>query len=132
MLPTKQKRLLVKYIYTSSTVPHTGDLQISIFRNNVFTRKNLYNKNLIQNPDCRFCPEGTVEELHHRLISCKTCKPIWDTVNLILTSSDLSPVYDREIYLTDYEAGVNAVQNEIIMYLHQVVHRPGQDEGRQT
>ena len=37
-------------------------------------------------------------------------------VNLILTSSDLLPVYDREIYLTDYEAGVNAVQNQIIMY----------------
>ena len=31
-------------------------------------------------------------------------------------ASDLVPVYDREIYLTDYESGVYAIQNQIIMY----------------
>jgi hypothetical protein len=37
-------------------------------------------------------------------------------VNLILTASDLIPVFDKEIYLTDYESGIHAVKNQIIMY----------------
>ena len=37
-------------------------------------------------------------------------------MNRILTASDLIPVYDKEIYLTDYESGTYAVQNQIIMY----------------
>ena len=49
-------------------------------------------------------------------MSCRTSKPIWDTVNLILTTSDLVPVFDKEIYLTDYESGTYAIQNQIIMY----------------
>ena len=121
---------IISQVYTSSTVPHARDLQISIFRNNVLTRKSLYNKNLIQSPDCRFCPRGTIEDMHQRLISCKTCKPIWDTVNLILKASDLMPVYDREIYLTDYEAGVNAIQNQIIMYTRWFIDQAKMNEDR--
>ena len=47
---------------------------------------------------------------------CNTNKPIWDIVNLILTSSDLVPVFDKEIFLTDYKSGAYAIQNQIIMY----------------
>ena len=106
---------IISQVYTSYTIPHARDLQISMFRNNVLTRKNLFNKNLVPSPFCRFCP-GHEETLHHRLVSCKTSKPIWDTVNLILTASDLVPVFDKEIYLTDYESGTYAIQNQIIMY----------------
>ena len=127
--PYEAEKIIIQ-VYTSSTVPHARDLQISIFRNNVLTRKNLYSKKLIQNSDCRFCPTGTVEDLHHRLVSCRTCKPIWDIVNLILTSSDLLPVYDREIYLTDYEAGINAVQNQIIMYTRWFIDQAKMNEDR--
>ena len=38
---------IIRQVYTSTTVPHARDLQISIFRNNFLTRKNLYNKNLV-------------------------------------------------------------------------------------
>jgi len=106
---------IISQVYISSTVPHARDLQISMFRNNVLTRKNLFNKNLIPSPFCRFCP-GQEETLHHRLVSCRTSKPIWDIVNLILTASDLVPLFDREIYPTDYESGIYAIQNQIIMY----------------
>ena len=37
-------------------------------------------------------------------------------MNLILAASDLVPVFDKEIYLTDYESGTHAIQNQIIMY----------------
>ena len=106
---------IIRQVYTSNTVPHARDLQISIFRNNVLTRKNLHTKNLVPSPFCRFCPEQE-ETLHHRLVSCRTNKPIWDIVNRILTASDLIPVFDKEIYLTDYESGMYAVQNQILMY----------------
>jgi hypothetical protein len=106
---------IIRQVYTSSTVPHARDLQISIFRNNVLTRQTLFNKNLVPSPFCRFCPDQE-ETLHHRFVSCVKNKPIWDTVNLILTASNFIPVYDREIYLTDYENGVHSVKNQIIMY----------------
>ena len=112
--PYKAEKI-IRQVYTSNTVPHARDLQISMFRNNVLTRKNLYNKNLVPTPYCRFCPEHE-ETLHHRLVSCRTSKPIWATVNRILTASDLVPVFDKEIYLTDYESGTYAIQNQIIMY----------------
>ena len=96
---------IISQVYTSNTVPHSMDLQISIFRNNVLTRQNLYSKKLVPNPYCRFFPRQE-ETLHHRLVSCRTSKPIWDIVNRILIASDLVPVYDREIYLNDYESGV--------------------------
>ena len=41
---------IIRQVYTSNTVPHARDLQISIFRNNVLTRKNLYNKKLVPFP----------------------------------------------------------------------------------
>ena len=87
---------IIRQVYTSNTIPHARDLQISIFRNNVLTRQNLYNKNLVTSPFCRFCPDQE-ETLHHRLVSCVKNKPIWDTVNLILTASDFIPAYDKEI-----------------------------------
>merc|ERR1711867_364206 len=111
----KEVEKVISHVYISNTVPHARDLQISIFRNNVLTRKNLFNKKLISNPFCRFCPDQE-ETLHHRLISCRTSKPIWSIVNLILTSSDLVPVFDKEIFLTDYKSGTYAIQNQIIMY----------------
>ena len=106
---------IIRQVYTSNTVPHARDLQISIFRNNVLTRKNLYNKKLVPSPYCRFCPTQE-ETLHHRLVSCRKSKPIWDTVNHILIASHLIPVFDKEVYHTDYESGVHAVKNQIIMY----------------
>ena len=116
-------------VYTSNTVPHARDFQISMFRNNVLTRKNLFNKNLVSSPNCRFCP-GQVETLHHRLISCKTSKPIWDTVNLILTASDLVPMFDKEIYLTDYKSGTHAIQKQIIMYTRWFIDQAKMQEDR--
>ena len=59
---------IISQVYTSTTVLHARDLQISIFRNNILTRKNLFNKKLISNPFCRFCPDQE-ETLHHRLVS---------------------------------------------------------------
>ena len=106
---------IIKQVYSSITVPHARDLQISIFRNNVLTRKNLFMKQLVDTPFCRFCPNQE-ENLHHRLISCKASKPIWDLVNRILTAAKLVPVFDKEIYLTDYEDGPHAIKNQIIMY----------------
>ena len=38
---------IISQVYTSHTVPHARDLQINMFRNNVLTRKNLFNKELI-------------------------------------------------------------------------------------
>ena len=119
---------IISQVYTSSTVPHARDLQISIFRNNVLTRKNLHSKNLVASPLCKFCAEE--ETLHHRLISCRTSKPIWDIVNRILTASDLVPVYDKEIYLTDYESGVHAIQNQIIMYTRWFIDQAKMQEDR--
>ena len=31
-------------------------------------------------------------------------------------ASDLVPVYDKEIYLTDYKSGTHAIKNQVIMY----------------
>ena len=106
---------IIKQVYSSNTVPHARDLQISIFRNNVLTRKNLFMKQLVPTPYCRFCPNQE-ETLHHMLVSCRTSKPIWDIVNHILIASGLVPVYDKEIYMTDYEDGPHAIKNQIIMY----------------
>ena len=39
-------------------------------------------------------------------------------------------MYDREIYLTDYEAGVNAVQNQIIMYTRWFIDQAKMNEDR--
>ena len=40
------------------------------------------------------------------------------------------PVFDREIYLTDYKAGVNAVQNQIIMYTMWFIDQAKMNEDR--
>merc|ERR1712101_64310 len=118
---------LLQYRKHRDTAP-PQQTQISIFRNNVLTRKNLHSKNLVASPLCRFCAEE--ETLHHRLISCRTSKPIWDIVNRILMASDLVPVYDREIYLTDYESGVYAIQNQIIMYTRWFIDQAKMQEDR--
>ena len=47
---------IIKQVYSSITVPHARGLQISIFRNNVLTRKNLFMKQLVETPFCKFCP----------------------------------------------------------------------------
>merc|ERR1712243_203648 len=54
---------IIGQVYTSNTVPHARNLQISIFRNNVLTRKNIFNKKIVSNP---FCDQE--ETLHHRLV----------------------------------------------------------------
>merc|ERR1711867_161663 len=72
---------IISQVYTSNTVPHARDLQISIFRNNVLTRMNLFNKKIVSNPFCRFCPDQE-ETLHPSLVSCRTSKPIWNIMNL--------------------------------------------------
>ena len=41
---------IISQVYTSSTVPHARDLQISMFRINVLTRKNLYTRILFLLP----------------------------------------------------------------------------------
>ena len=66
---------IISQVYTSNTIPHARDLQISIFRNNVLNQTSLYNKNLVLNPYCRFCPNQE-ETLNHRFVSCITNKPI--------------------------------------------------------
>ena len=45
-------------------------------------------------------------------------------------ASDLVPVYDREIYLTDYESGVYAIQNQIIMYTRWFIDQAKMQEDR--
>ena len=45
-------------------------------------------------------------------------------------ASDLIPVYDREIYLTDYESGVYAIQNQIIMYTRWFIDQAKMQEDR--
>ena len=50
----KEAEKIISQVYVSNTVHHARDLQISIFRNNVLTRKNLFNKKLLSNPYCRF------------------------------------------------------------------------------
>ena len=49
-------------------------------------------------------------------------------MNLILTASDLVPVFDKEIYLTDYESGTYAIQNQIIMYTRWFIDQAKMEE----
>ena len=51
-------------------------------------------------------------------------------MNLILTASDLVPVFDKEIYLTDYESGTYAIQNQIIMYTRWFIDQAKMQEDR--
>ena len=45
-------------------------------------------------------------------------------------ASDLVPVYDKEIFLTDYESGVYAIQNQIIMYTRWFIDQAKMQEDR--
>ena len=51
-------------------------------------------------------------------------------MNLILTASDLVPVFDKEIYLTDYESGTSTIQNQIIMYTRWFIDQAKMQEDR--
>ena len=51
-------------------------------------------------------------------------------MNLILTASDLVPVFDKEIYLTDYESSTYAIKNQIIMYTRWFIDQAKMQEDR--
>ena len=70
-------------VYRSSTVPLARDMQISILRNNMYTRKILYNMQVIADPYCVFCP-GIEDCRIHRLWSCPKSQDICRFIDMML------------------------------------------------
>ena len=56
-LPEEESKVITG-VYRSSTVPLARDMQISILRNNMYTRKILYSMQVITDPFCVFCLES--------------------------------------------------------------------------
>ena len=53
-------------------------------------------------------------------------------INFILTASDLVPVFDKEIYLTDYESCTYAIQNQVIMYTRWFIDQAKMQEDKRS
>ena len=67
-LPYEAGKVIVS-MYRTSMVPPARDMQIPLLRNNLYTRKLLYNMKILHDPYCHLCPQK--EECRiHRLWSC--------------------------------------------------------------
>ena len=81
-LAFKAEKVIVS-VYRSSTVPLARDMQISLLRNNLYTRKLLYNMKVLPDPHCHLCPQEEDSRIH-RLWSCPHSQKIWKFINKIL------------------------------------------------
>ena len=57
---------VISSVYKTSTVPLARDMQISILRNNLYTRELLHKMKILQDPSCPLCP-GITETRIHRI-----------------------------------------------------------------
>ena len=85
-----------------------------MFRNNTYCRKSLFKKKLIDSPTCLYC--DTDEDLYHRLYSCFKSKLIWRIANNILDLANMPPIFEAEVFLTNYENSTLTPYNQIILY----------------
>ena len=101
-------------VYRSSTVPLARDMQISILRNNMYTRKILYNMQVIADPYCVFFP-GIEDCRIHRLWSCPKSQNIWRFINKILEETSDSPIFVKEAILGEYNEHPDTHRNLTIL-----------------
>ena len=85
-------------------------MQISILRNNMYTRKILFNMQVIADPFCVFCP-GIEECRVHRLWLCPQSQKIWNFVNRVLEETMDSPIFLKEAILGEYEESAATHRN---------------------
>ena len=91
------------------------DMQISILRNNLYTRELLHKMKIKQDPFCPLCP-NIIETRIHRLLECPHSKTIWVFVNETLIESCMKPIFKQEIMLGIYEESSSSTTNLIILY----------------
>ena len=90
-------------------------MQISLIRNNLYTRNLLYNMKVLPYPCCNLCPQK-VECMIHRLWSCPHLQRIWKLVNKVLEETMDSPIFVKEAILGEYKESATTHRNIIILY----------------
>ena len=111
----------------ASTVPLARDMQISILRNNMYTRKILYNMQVIADPFCVFCP-GIEDCRIHRLWSCPKSQRIWSFVNKVLEGTSDSPIFIKEAILGEYDEHPDSHRNITILYAKWFIDQAKREE----
>ena len=125
-LPEEASKVITG-VYRSSTVPLARDMQISILRNNLYTRKILYNMQVIADPFCVFCP-GVDDCRIHRLWSCPKSQVIWKFINKILEETLDSPIFKQEAMLGEYNEHPDTHRNLTILYAKWYIDQAKREE----
>ena len=118
---------VIASVYRSTTVPLARDLQISLLRNNLYTRELLYNMKVIDEPYCSLCPMIT-EDRVHRLWSCPYSKRIWKLLDKVFEETMEPPVFAKEAMLGDHEMNAASHRNITILYTKWYIDQAKREE----
>ena len=113
LLPNEAGKVIAG-VYKTSMVPLARDMQISILRNNMYTRKILFNMQVTADPFFLFCP-GIEECRVHRLWLCPQSQKIWNFINRVLEETIDSPIFLKEAILGKYKESAATHRNLTIL-----------------
>ena len=70
----------------------------------------------MDSPLCISCGSGSEEDLYHRMWACPKSRSIWQIANNLLELANFSPIFEKEVFLTDYENNPLTPYNQVIYY----------------